>query len=218
MSRNEHGAYGPRYEVSTSAPVAGGCEAGPPHTGVEHPLASAPHVWHDRARTQRPTPSFPALLTLLAVLLAALSMFWPTHRFRQSIGPEGSDELITSFWIHGAITTGVNQTGTTVIRPIGLVLFILLMLGAGGAALAAWYGRSVRSDALGQLGVAVFAGAMTIPSFMALSARVDAAAQEVELEYAAGVWLGIAGAVVALLASVLFFTQIGRRTPRRVHD
>lgn len=217
VSRNEHGAYGPTYEAATDAPVAGGGSSQPPHTGVERPMASAPHAWHDGARTVRRMPSFPAMLTLFAVLLGALAMFWPTHRLRLNPG-SGADEVVQSFWIHGASAIEPDMSGPTLIRPIGLVLFILLMLGAIGSAIAASCGRSVRSDALGLLGVAVFAGAILAPSLMVFGEDVDNSGYGTQFEYAAGIWLGTASGVCALVAAVLFFCRLGRYTLPRVRD
>lgn len=218
MSRNDHGAYGSRYEVSTSAPEAGGHPAQPPHTGVEHPMASAPHVSRGDAHPPRSAPPVAAGLTLLAVVLGALAMIWPTHTFRQDLGSAADDEVLIRFWIHGATTYLLESPGTTVVRPMGLVLYVLLMLGAAGAALMAWRGRSVRGDALGLLGAAVFAGAMLVPSFMALSADASMPRNGIELHYDAGVWLAIASSLLGLTAAVLYFVRLGRRAPRRIHD
>lgn len=169
----------------------------------------------DEHSTRAPL-SVPALLTLCAVLLGVLTMIWPTHRFRQALGPETAQEALTSVWVHGATT--LNAPVTTVIRPMGLILFILLMLVAAVAAVVAWRGCSVRADALGILGVALYTGAIIVPTFMALSADVGVPGEQVRLEYGPGLWSGMAASICGIVAAVLFFTQLGRRRPAAVRD
>lgn len=214
MSRNEHGQYGARYEAHAPGPVAGGDAQQPPHTGVEHPLAPAPHVGRDKSRGRRTTPNAPAALALAAVLLGALSMVWPAWRLEVT----GSDAATVSVWLHGATSIDDGSSVVHDVRPLGLALYILLLAAACGGALAGWLGRSLRSHAMGLLATAVFAGGMLVASFPVLSANIGSMGNAQDLGHPPGAWLGLAAGALALIAALLFFSRLGRTRRPRVHD
>ncbi|WP_134325267.1 hypothetical protein [Cumulibacter soli] len=243
-ARHDHGAYGPKYDtpgqqgaIPTSPPtapgaptapgrrgsteqaglVAGGSASAPPHTGAENPMASAPHVAAVGARPVRRAPSIAVGLTLFAVLLGALALIWPTKRVRQSIGPDSDMEVVFSFWIHGAASTETPDGTQSALLPVGLILFILVLVCATGGAIVAWIGRSLRCDAFGMLCAGALGAVFAVPSLMAFGDATfseDSATQE----YAAGVWLGIASGVIALAAAALFFIRLGRDVEARIHN